>query len=170
MREKTGQKHITTLAAVTLLAVFAVSILLTLLAGAGAYRRLADRDAASFDARTAAQYIATRVRQNDVGYEWPDETAVTVEDFCGVDCLTLQEWNGEAVSKYVTRLYCYDGSLWELYTTADAQVELTDGERVLDLDKLELSLVDGALNAVLTLKNGETETVTLSLRSGEVVS
>lgn len=164
MREKTGQKHITTLAAVTLLAVFAVSILLTLLAGAGAYRRLADRDAASFDARTAAQYIATRVRQNDAA------GGVAVEDFCGVDCLTLKEWNGSNGSKYVTRLYCYDGSLWELYTTVDAQAELTDGERVLDLDKLELSLVDGALNAVLTLKNGETETVTLSLRSGEVVS
>lgn len=164
MRENTGQKHITTLAAVTLLAVFAVSILLTLLAGAGAYRRLADRDAASFDARTAAQYIATRVRQNDAA------GGVTVEDFCGVDCLTLKEWNSGYGSKYVTRLYCYDGSLWELYTTVDAQAELTDGERVLALDGLELSLVDGALNAGLTLKNGETETVTLSLRSGEVVS
>lgn len=168
MREKTGQKHITTLAAVTLLAVFAVSILLTLLAGAGAYRRLADRDAASFDARTAAQYLATRVRQNDAGYEWPDETAVTVEDFYGMDCLTLKEWNGGYVSKYVTRLYCYDDSLWELYITADGEPGLTDGERVMDLKSLTLALGDGLLEAALTLKNGETQTVRLALRSGEV--
>ena len=43
-----------------------------------------------------------------------------------------------------------------------------DGERVLDLAGLELSLEDGLLNADLTLKNGETGTVRLSLRSGEV--
>lgn len=162
MREERRQNHITALAAVTLLAVFAVSILLALLAGAGAYRRLVDRDAAAFDGRTAAQYIATRVRQSD------GADAVAVEDFCGLPCLTLKEWNGGDGSQYVTRLYCYDGSLWELYTAADVEAELTDGERVLDLAGLELSLEDGLLNADLTLKSGETETVYLSLRSGEV--
>lgn len=162
MREERRQNHITALAAVTLLAVFAVSILLALLAGAGVYRRLVDRDAAAFDARTAAQYLATRVRQND------GADAVAVEDFWGADCLTLKEWNGGYVSQYVTRLYCYDGSLWELYTAADVEAELTDGERVMELDGLELSLEDGLLSAALTLKSGETETVILSLRSGEV--
>lgn len=161
MREERRQNHITALAAVTLLAVFAVSILLALLAGAGVYRRLVDRDAAAFDARTAAQYLATRVRQND------GADAVAVEDFWGADCLTLKEGNG-GEGDYVTRLYCYDGSLWELYTAADVEAELTDGERVMELDGLELSLEDGLLNAALTLKNGETETVILSLRSGEV--
>lgn len=163
MREERRQTHMTTLAAAVLLAVFAVSILLALLAGAGAYRRLVGRDAAAFDARTAAQYLATKVRQND------GENAVAVEDFRGADCLTLQEWNGGHASQYVTRLYCYDGALWELYTAADVEPDLTDGERVLELDGLELSLEDGLLNAAFTLKNGETETVILSLRSGEVV-
>lgn len=162
MREGRRQNHITTLAALALLAVFAVSILLALLAGAGAYRRLVDRDAESFSRRTAAQYLATKVRQND------GENGVAVEDFCGADCLTLKEWNGDDAGQYVTRLYCYDGSLWELYTTADGEPDLTDGERVLELDGLELSLEDGVLSAALTLKNGETETVILALRSGDV--
>lgn len=161
MKEGRRQNHITALAALALLAVFAVSILLALLAGAGAYRRLVDRDAAAFDARTAAQYIATRVRQNDAA------GGVAVEDFCGVDCLTLQEWNA---GDYVTRVYCYDGSLWELYTAVDMEADLADGDRALDLDAMALSLEDGRLNAVLTLKTGETETVTLSLRGGEVAS
>ena len=164
MKEGRRQNHITALAALALLAVFAVSILLALLAGAGAYRRLVDRDAAAFDARTAAQYIATRVRQNDAA------GGVAVEDFCGVDCLTLQEWNGGYAGDYVTRVYCYDGSLWELYTAVDMEADLADGDRVLDLDAMALSLEDGRLNAVLTLKTGETETVTLSLRGGEVAS
>lgn len=170
MKEGRRQNHITALAALALLAVFAVSILLALLAGAGAYRRLVDRDAAAFDARTAAQYIATRVRQNDAADGWDGRSLVSVEDFCGVDCLTLREWNGDFASDYVTRVYCYDGSLWELYTAVDMEAALEDGDRVLDLDALTLSLEDGQLNAVLTLKNGETETVTLSLRSGEVAS
>lgn len=164
MREERRQNHITTLAALALLAVFAVSTLLALLAGARAYRRLVDRDEADFSRRTAAQYIATRVRQNDAA------DAVTVEDFCGVDCLTLREWNGDYAGDYVTRVYCYDGSLWELYTAVDMEAALEDGDRVLDLEALALSLEDGRLNAVLTLENGETETVALSLRGREVAS
>ena len=89
-------------------------------------------------------------------------------NFFGTDCLTLREWNDGDVSEYVTCLYCYDGSLWELYTTADVEPKLTDGERVLELDGLDLSLEDGLLAAALTFQSGETETVTLSLRSGEV--
>lgn len=58
--------------------------------------------------------------------------------------------------------------MWELYTTADVEPKLTDGERVLELDGLDLSLEDGLLAAALTFQGGETETVTLSLRSGEV--
>lgn len=162
MRAGTRQEYMTTLAVLTLLAVFAASILMTLLAGAGAYRRLVERDGASFTARTAAQYIATRVRQGDAA------GAVAVEKFFGTDCLTLRERNDGDVSEYVTCLYCYDGSLWELYTTADVEPKLTDGERVLELDGLDLSLEDGLLAAALTFQGGETETVTLSLRSGEV--
>lgn len=164
MREGTRQNRISALAALLLLAAFAASILLVLLTGAGAYRRLVDRDEADFSRRTAAQYIATRVRQND------GAGAVTVEDFGGVECLTLKEWNGDFVSDYATRLYCYDGSLWELYTSVDVEAELEDGDRVMDLAGLELSLEDGLLNAVLTMKSGETQTVILSLRSGEVAS
>lgn len=153
----------TALAALALLAVFAVSALLALLAGAGAYRRLVDRDGADFSRRTAAQYIATKVRQNDAA------DAATVEDFCGVDCLTLREGDG-GYGDYATRLYCHDGSLWELYTAADVEAELTDGERVMDLKGLTLSLENGLLEAVLTMPDGEAQTVRLALRSGEVAA
>lgn len=158
MREGARQNHISGLAAVVLLAVFAGSILLVLLAGAGAYRRLVDRDGADFQSRTAAQYIATRVRQNDMA------GAVRLEDLGGVRCLTLVEEGGE----YSTRLYCYDGSLWELYTAADMEPSPVDGERVLDLAGLELTLEDGRLEAALTHGDGGAETVILTLRSGEV--
>lgn len=158
MREGTRQNHISTLAALLLLAAFAASILLVLLAGAGAYRRLVDRDEADFQSRTAAQYIATRVRQNDAAQ------AVSVTDFQGTRCLALTEEGGE----YATWLYCYDGSLWELYTATDLEAGLEDGDRVLDLAGMDLEMEGGLLEAVLTFKDGTAETVKLSLRGGEV--
>lgn len=170
MREGTRQNRISALAALLLLAAFAASILLVLLTGAGAYRRLVDRDEADFSRRTAAQYIATRVRQNDTGDGGNWENAVTVEYFQGAYCLTLREWNNGYLSDYVTRLYYHDGSLWELYTSTDIEAELTDGERVMDLKNMTLALEDGLLEAVLTMPDGETQTVRLALRSGEVVA
>lgn len=157
MREGTRQHDMTAPAALCLLAAFAASILLVLLTGAGAYRRLADRDARAFQSRTAAQYLATRVRQSD------GADGVRVEDFGGVSALTMTEGDG-----YITRVYCYDGGLWELYAPAGLDMAPSDGERVLDLGGMELTLEDGLLEAVLTQTDGSAQTVTLSLRGGEV--
>lgn len=156
MREGTRQHDMTAPAALCLLAAFAASVLLVLLMGAGAYRRLTNRDTAAFQSRTAAQYLATRVRQSD------GVNAVGVEDFGGVPALTVTE------GEYLTRVYCYDGGLWELYAPAGLDLAPADGERVLDLDGMELTLADGLLEAVLTQTDGSAQRVTLSLRSGEV--
>lgn len=156
MREGTRQHDMTAPAALCLLAAFAASVLLVLLMGAGAYRRLTDRDTAAFQSRTAAQYLATRVRQSN------GADTVRVEDFDGISALTVTE------GEYLTRVYCYDGGLWELYAPAGLDLAPADGERVLDLDGMELTLADGLLEAVLTQTDGSTQTVTLSLRGGEV--
>lgn len=55
------------LLALLLLLVFAVCVLSVLLTGAGTYQTLTRRDQDSYDRRTAAQYLATRVRQADRG-------------------------------------------------------------------------------------------------------
>lgn len=48
-----------------LFGVFAGCVLGVLLTGADAYQRLTDRGQETFDERTAAQYLTTRVRQAD---------------------------------------------------------------------------------------------------------
>lgn len=156
MRQGRGQEHITSLAALLLLAVFAVSILLTLLEGASVYRRLVDRDQASWEDRSAFLYLTTRLRQED------RLDAITVEDFCGRPTLTLG-----AGEEYVTRLYCYDGSLWELYSPAELELDQEDGERLLDLEAMEPTLSNGLLRLDLTDAGGRTRQLTLALRSGE---
>lgn len=159
MRRQQHSEHLTSLAALLMLAVFAVSILFALLAGASVYRRLVDRDETNWSARTAAQYIATRLRQED------RRGAIAVEDFGGVDALVLG-----AGEDYRTRLYCVDGSLWELYADAALDLDPTDGERLLDLEGMELSLEDGLLQVDLTAPGGQSRHLTLDARSGEVAS
>lgn len=156
MKQRRGQEHITSLAALLLLAVFAVSILLVLLKGASIYRRLTVRDEDTWEARTAASYIATRLRQEN------RLDALAVEDLDGLPALTLGL--GE---EYLTRLYCYDGALWELYSPAELTMSPEDGERLMDLQAMELELSGDLLQVELTTPAGSVRHMTLALRGGE---
>lgn len=103
--------HLEGLAALLLFGVFAVCVLMVLLTGADTYHRLNRRDQSAYDARTAAQYITTKVRQTD----WLD--CVSVERFGDGDALVLaDDIDGE---RYVTRVYTYDGYLMELFSALE---------------------------------------------------
>ena len=73
MKQRTVKHNIDGLAALLLFGIFAACVLSVLLSGAGAYRRLTQRDLTAYDRRTGLQYIAARVRQAD------RQGAVTVE-------------------------------------------------------------------------------------------
>lgn len=157
MKKRPIQHQLNGLMALLLFGVFAACVLAVLLTGANAYRRLTQRDQAAYLRRTCVQYLATRVRQAD------SRDCVAVEDFDGADALILMETGGD----YATRIYCYDGWLMELYAAADADMEPQDGEKVLELGSLTLSLEDGRLTADVADQEGTTETLRLTLRSGE---
>lgn len=155
MKRRGVQHHLDGLAALLLFGIFAVCVLSVLLSGARAYRRLTDRDQASYGRRTCVQYIATRVRQADrLG-------GVTVEPFGGTTALTLFE------DGFVTRVYCYDGYLMELYAGEGAELSPEDGERVMEAESLSLSLRRRLLTVDITGASGRQERLFLLLRSGE---
>lgn len=169
MKNKTVKHQIDGLAALLLFAVFAVCVLIVLLTGARAYSRLTERDQSAFNQRTCMQYIAARVRQAD------SLGAVSAEDFNGVPALVLG-----AGEEYVTRVYCYEGWLMELYSEAGADLAPEDGEQLMEASSLELSLKQTVnegglelalqgklLTATVTMPDGGTETLRLSLRGGE---
>ena len=155
MKQKTIKHHIDGFIALLLFVVFAVCVLAVLLTGADAYRRLTRRDNAAYDRRTCVQYVATRVRQADT------LDGVSVEDFGGTACLALRDGD------YVTRVYCYDGWLMELYCAGGSELDPEDGERVMAAQALDLSLEDGLLTIAATDAQGTESTLLLSLRSGE---
>nr|WP_325304993.1 DUF4860 domain-containing protein [uncultured Oscillibacter sp.] len=139
-----------------LFGVFAACVLIVLLTGARAYRGLTVRDAEAFDRRTCVQYLATRVRQGDLA------GGVAVESFGDAAALCIKDPEG-----FVTRVYCHDGWLMELYTFADAELEPQDGEKIMPLEGLALTLEDGFLTAEVRQGEGVTDTLRLSLRAEE---
>lgn len=155
MKKQSRKQHIDGLAALLLFGVFAACVLAVLLTGAGAYQRLVQRDQQSYERRTCTQYIATRVRQAD------SLGSVTVEQFGGADALRLEDGNG-----YVTRVYCCDGYLMELYTSEDAELSPEDGSKLIMAESMKLSVEDGLLEIAVVSDDGTEEKLCLSLRSG----
>ena len=70
MKQRTVKHNIDGLAALLLFGIFAACVLSVLLSGAGAYRRLTQRDLTAYDRRTGLQYIAARVRQAEGYFTW----------------------------------------------------------------------------------------------------
>lgn len=132
--------------------IFALCILLVLLGGARLYKNLTVRDRQSYDGRTLCQYLSTRLHQAD------RENAVSVEAFDGTATLCIRETINNR--EYLTRIYCYDGYLRELFTTATGAFSPEDGEKLLPADSLTVTMEDNTL----FLQAGE-DSVILHLRS-----
>ena len=145
------------LLALLLWGLFAVCILLVLLSGTEIYRGLTERSRTGYEERTAAQYLATRLRQGDAAH------SIRVEDFGGTDALVLsQELEGIA---YETRVYCSNGYLRELFSRVGTPCGPEDGEAVLPMESLNMTLADGLLEAEFRCSGSGIRRVTLALRS-----
>ena len=149
------------IAALIVLALFAVGILSVLLGGAGAYRRLTARDQQAYEDRTCSQYLATKLRQASCA------DAVEVLPFGDTDALRItQILEGEV---YETRIYCHDGWLMELFSMSEGDFSPEDGERLVQAMAMELQLEDGLLSVRIVDAFGGESCLKFALRSGEEV-
>ena len=157
MRQEGKAKTLTGIAALLVLAVFALGIVSVLLGSAGVYERLTRRDRHAYESRTAAQYIATKVRQA--------ESLPQMETFGGSDALVLSQRIGD--QEFLTRIYCYDGWLRELFSPADGAFSPADGETLLPMASLEIENKDPLLTFRLWDAEGKETTITLLPRQGK---
>ena len=147
---KERSRKITDLAVLPVFAIFALCVLLVLLSGVKVYRQLVTRGEETFAARTAAQYVTMRVRQAE---------RVSVTDFEGCEALTVSETIDGSV--WLTRVYCYEGYLRELYCGENAALSPGDGEKILPVESLGFSLENDLLTVrfpgreVLVCLNGK---------------
>lgn len=159
MRKFLKNGSLSGLVALLTFVLFAISILFVLLNGAGVYRRLTQRDQHSYDNRTCAQYVATKMRQA------PSPTAISADTFGVVDSLLISQ-NIEG-SEFVTRIYCYENWLMELFTLADGDFLPEDGEKILPLGSLSVSQDGTVFSFVLTDTEGNTQHLKISARGGD---
>ena len=159
MRDRSGKRSISGLAALLLLGVFAVGILAVLLSGARAYQRLTERDRLAYDSRTCVQYVATKVRQA------PAPGAVVLSDFGDGDAMIISEEIEGA--RYWTQVYCYDGWLMELFCVAGGEFSPEDGEKVLPASDLKVTQQGDLLMISVTDGNGEHLQLRFTLRGWE---
>ena len=106
MKRRLTEYHFDGLIALTLFGVFAVCVLIVLLTGADAYRRLVVRGDEVIDRNACVQYISTRVRQA------ANPKEVAIEDFGEGNSLVLPDKNG-----YGTRVITMTVILWSCTQT-----------------------------------------------------
>jgi hypothetical protein len=145
------------LLALLLLGLFAVCILLVLLSGTEIYRGLTERSRTGYESRTAAQYLATRLRQGDAAL------SVRLADFGGADALVLTQ-NVDGIL-YETRVYCSGGYLRELFIREGTPCAPEDGEAILPLKSMDMTMSGGLLQAELLFSDNSTQRITLAIRS-----
>lgn len=158
MNKQITKRSVSGLAALLLVGVFGASILLVLLTGANLYQRVIQTDRQTGEDRIRTQFIATSVRQA------PAPGSVTVEPFGDGDALVIRrEIQGKV---YLTRIYCYDGWLMQLFAEEQGDFDPRDGETVVPADQMTLLLEDDLLRAEF-LCGGRTSRIWLYLPEGE---
>ncbi len=153
------------LAPLLLFVIFTSCILGVLLTGASVYQTISSRNQTNFEHRTIAQYLTTRLRQSDVA------TMSFVGDF--YEGIPASDGNTFFIREvindhtYYTRIYCHDGYLYELFTTAEGAFHPQEGEKLLELKELHFFLDSNLLEIIVTYKDTTVETLILNLHVGK---
>ncbi len=129
---------------------FGIAVLWVLLSQTSLLRDISRQNDAATTMRTAGDYLTGKVRQS---------TAVEAGTFGGCDAVVLME-EIENVT-YLTRIYCWEGSLRELFSPADVPMEPADGEKLLKMQDMTAEESDGVLKVTFLDETGATETVLL---------
>ena len=167
MKKRFKQTDAAAPAPLLIFTIFAACILIVLLFGANIYQTFTERDRTGYDHRTIAQYITTRVRQSD------GDTLPFVGDFDETDgkeagnTFFIREKLGDITC--LTRLYCHDGYLYELFAPDGMDFEPADGEQVLPLNALTFRMDGDLLFTEIEYPDGSCETLILHLRSKKEV-
>ena len=162
MRKNTSEHKIGGIFTLLVFCIFIFSVLFVLLFGARIYSNVSARNEGALASRTCTQYIATKIRQMDAA------GAVRIEPFSPqeeISTLVLyQEIDGIL---YCTKIYYYDGFVYEIFAEAGDTFAPDAGSRVLAMSGLEFFSDGDMIIISSTNMAGETTTLPISLRSGE---
>ena len=139
-----------------LLGMFAVMSTLLVLLGAQMYRGTVDKSEADNASRILFSYVRSMVRAEDA------VSAVSIDQKGDMKILAMRETlNGKP---YVTRIYEYEGCLYELFTGADREFEPASGTPVCEAPVFEPVIENGLLTVHMEDVRGGACDVQVSLR------
>lgn len=140
-----------------LLLIFLVmSALFTILFGAKTYENIENRMNESFSSTTALSYISNKIKQND------NAGMVLVDNIQDISVLKLVEVYDKDV--YNTLIYCKDGKLKELFSSADSKLTLDDGIDIMELEGISFENIEKNLIKIEILDD-KRNYILLALRS-----
>ena len=142
-----------------LLGLFAVMSTLMVLLGAQMYRNTVDHSTANNEDRVLSAYVRSMIRAEDTS------GAMEIGEYNGVKTLAMREdLDGEV---YVTWLYCYEGQMYEWFTSDDGEFRPESGTAICPAQSFEPHLENGLLTVDMTNAKGVRETVRVALRCAQ---
>jgi len=137
---------------------FASCMFFVLLSGAKLYKNVTGVMEEQFSVNTCVSYVTAKARHYDTA------DSVSVGKIGDEEALLLEEEiNGET---YLTYLYCYEGNLMEVFCSADLELLPEDGQVIMPLHELNLSMEKGLLSFSCEI-DGATAESTVFLQSGK---
>ena len=127
--------------------------------GSSVYRKVVACSQENDQIRTTLSYIANQVRRSDL------DGSVRVGEFHGRDALLLlQDFDG---IECITYLYCWEGSLRELFVERGNDLEPDAGSSLIPLENISFTLEPGGLIGVeAQFVDGTLTRLMLNPRSG----
>ena len=164
MKKRTMNHRLSTLAPLLLFVSLTASVLLVLLQGADIYQTIAERNHTYYQKRTLAQYITTRIHQNDASGSIAigDFHAADSHSLSGDTLYLLEEIDGRSLC---TRIYCWDSYLCELFSDVSSQMKPSSGQKILAMENISFKLDQNLLTVLIEYIDGSTDTMALMLRS-----
>lgn len=156
--EKQAVKKIHIVFVLALFTLFATVSFSLVLIGAKQYRFVTQEMEQNYSDRTAASYLAEKIRQND------RKNAITITCLEGVPALSIA--TTEQDSTYFTYIYYYGESLRELVVTQNSVFSLSGGQAILPVQGFEpMLLSENLLCTDITDTIGETKRYYFTLHS-----
>jgi hypothetical protein len=116
---------------------FALAVLTTLMLGANFYKSMADMSQEGYDDRTSLSYVWTKAKNSD------NIDTIAVGDFNGIPALLFYQVYGDTT--YVTRIYPYEGWIYELFSEVGFEFLPEDGTPIIKTDSLMFDQNEGGL-------------------------
>lgn len=120
-----------------LFCVFAASSVILIIFGADIYKKIVSNMQNNFSERTCTAYITEKIHQSD------EYDSIEITDFAGLHTLSMKCYIND--TEYTTRLYEYNGYLYELFSRTDIELTPDAGKQVVALHDLKFEMISDNL-------------------------